>query len=308
MASLEVLRPGMLTTVQDLGRFGQGHLGVPQQGAVDSYALRWALRLAGAPEDAPALEITLMGPALVVREACFAGLAGAELGARLNGDPWPAGESRRLAAGDRIAFGTPDRRGLRAYLAFAGGIAVDCILGSRSTDLQSRVGGLGGRALVTGDVLEVGDGPGIPARAPVPTAILQEAVRVLPGPRDELFPAEALRRLTSEPYTVTPQVDRVGMRLFGPAIHGAPGDIPSEGVPLGAVEILPSGQPIVLLQGRGSIGGYPVLATVISADVPVLAQLRPGDRARFAAVDLPTAQAARRALEENLALPLLSLD
>lgn len=306
MARLRIVRPGMLTTVQDLGRFGQGHIGVPQQGAVDSYALRWAQRLAGNAPTEAALEITLLGPVLEVLDPCFAALAGAELGAQVNGVAWPAGRSLWLKPGDTVAFCSPSE-GLRAYLAFAGGVAGDVVLHSRSTDLQSRIGGHGGRALAAGDLLEVGDGAGQPAIAPVPTAMIKETLRVLPGPRDELFPDDALRQLTSAHYLVTPEADRVGIRLLGPEVGGAPGDIPSEGTPLGGIEILPSGQPIILLQGRGSVGGYPVLATVISADIPATAQMRPGSRLRFDVVDLQAARQARQEVERRLNLPLRPL-
>ncbi len=307
MARLKVVRPGMLTTIQDQGRFGQGHLGVPQQGAIDSYALRWALRLAGAEPLQAALEITLLGPTLEVQDPCFAALAGAEIGAQVNGLPWPTGRSVRLRQGDLITFRAP-AEGLRAYLAFRGGVAGDEVLGSRATDLKSGIGGHQGRALRAGDVLEVGDGGGEPAAAPVATAIMRDRVRVLPGPRDELFPEGALGQLTSGPYRVTPDADRVGMRLIGPEVVGAPGDIPSEGIPLGGIEIVPSGQPIVLLQGRGSVGGYPVLATVISADIPVLAQLRPGSSLRFEVATRAAARLAREEMERNLELPLRPLN
>jgi biotin-dependent carboxylase-like uncharacterized protein len=295
----------MLTTVQDRGREGFGHLGVSQGGAVDSYALRWALRLAGAAAEAAALEITLLGPTLEVQDACFAAIAGAELGARVGDMPWPAGSSRALRAGDVISFAAP-ASGLRAYLAFSGGIAADEVLGSRSTDLVSQVGGLGGRPLRAGDLLEVGDGDGRPARAPVPTARLGDVVRVLGGPRDALFPDGALQALAAGRYRVTAESNRVGMRLAGPPVPGAPGDIPSEGVPLGAVEILPSGQPIVLLQDRGSVGGYPVLATVVSADIPLLAQVRPGEEIAFRPVDRSEAARARQELERDMGRELLA--
>ncbi len=306
MARLKVIRPGMLTTVQDLGRQGWGYLGVSQQGALDPYALRWANRLAGNGSRAAALEITLLGPTLEVLEACFGGFAGAELGLKVNGEPWPAGTSRGLEAGDTLFFGPP-KDGMRAYLAFAGGVQGEELLGSRSTDLPSRVGGFAGRALRAGDIVTVGDLAGNPAVAPVPTAILGNRVRLLAGPRDGLFAPDALHRLTSGPYLVTSHSDRAGMRLSGPEILGAPGGILSEGTPLGGVEIPPSGQPIVLLQGRGSVGGYPILATVISADIPVLAQIRPGSSLSFEEVSRDVARQARREMERSLDLGLRPL-
>ncbi len=306
VARLRVVRPGMLTTVQDHGRHGQGHLGVAQQGALDAYALRWAQRLAGNGPEAAGLEITLLGPTLAVLDPCFGAIAGAELGMKVNGAPWPAGTSRRLLAGDLLSFGPP-LDGLRAYLSFGGGVAGDELLGSRATDLQSGVGGHGGRALRAGDILTVGDLDGEPAAAPVPTAILRDRARVLPGPRDRLFPRDALRQLSSAPYQVTSHSDRVGMRLRGPEVSGAPGSILSEGTPLGGIEIPPAGQPIVLLQGRGTVGGYPILATVIAADIPLLAQLRPGGAVRFAVVSRAEARAAREEMERELLLPLRPL-
>lgn len=304
MAGIRIVRAGLLTTVQDLGRYGYGHLGVPRGGALDASALRWAQRLVGLPKDAAALEITLLGPAMEVRGDTCAGLAGADLGATVNGAPWPPGENRNLRDGDLVAFSGP-REGLRAYLAFCGGIAADRVLGSSSTDLQSAVGGFEGRALRAGDMLVVGDGHEAARRVQGPTMRRDVVVRAMAGPRDAMFGPAALSLLTAEPYRVTQASDRVGMRLEGQGIPDAPGNILSEGVPIGAIEVPPSGQPIVLLHARGTVGGYPVLATAISADLPVLAQKRPGDTFSFVLVGLGQARAAFREQQALLEQPLV---
>ena len=306
MARIRIVQPGLLTTVQDRGRIGYGHLGVTQGGALDGYALRWAQRLLALPATAAALEITLRGPTIQVQGNTSAALTGADLGGAVNGEPWPPGEIRNLQAGAIISFGAP-RRGLRAYLAFRGGVVAERVLQSASTDLQSGVGGHAGRPLRAGDVLEVGDGGVAPVCAPVTTIRMDQVVRVLAGPRHELFPREALSLLTAEPFQVTPAADRVGLRLQGTRIPEAPGSILSEGMPIGAVEVPPDGAPIVLLAGRGTVGGYPVLATAISADLPVLAQKKPGDRFTFVLVTLEEARAALREQEAALQLPLTAV-
>ena len=302
MATLRVLRPGMLTTIQDAGRVGFAHLGFRRQGALDTYALRWALKLAGCGQDGAAIEVTLLGPTLELESGeAWLALAGADLGARLDGETWPPGETRRLRAGQRVTFGPPVE-GLRAYLACTGGIAAAKVLGSRSTDLQGGFGGFAGRALAAGDALELGEATGELWRAPVPTAVLDGDVRVLAGPREDLCGPAALERLTAAPYRVRPDSDRVGLRLQGTPVPGAPGDLLSEGLPVGGVEVPPSGQPIVLLAGRGSVGGYPVPATVITPDLPLLGQVRPGEEIRFVQVTMVEARAARAVLERRLAL------
>lgn len=304
MACIRIVRPGLLTTVQDEGRVGYGHLGVPRCGALDAYALRWAQRLAGEGRGSAVLEVTLLGPTIEILGETSAGLAGADLGASLNGAPWLPGEGRNLCQGDVIGFRGP-RDGLRAYLAFRGGVEADLVLGSRSTDLQSGIGGFHGRPLRAGDVLTVGEGQVSLRRAPLPTMRGGDVVRVIAGPRDGMFPEDALKLLAAAPYAVTTESDRVGMRLQGEPIPKAPASILSEGMPLGAVQVPPSGQPIVLLHARGTVGGYPVLATVITADLPVLAQRKPGEDLRFSVVDLP---AARKALREQSALLEIPLE
>jgi biotin-dependent carboxylase-like uncharacterized protein len=305
MGWIEVRSPGLLTTVQDQGRRGYEHFGVMVGGVLDDYAAAWANRLLGNPPDAAMLEITLVGPTLTVLEGGWAALAGADLQARVDGEPWPPGTARKLLAGSVVSFGRAVR-GARAYLAFAGGLDVPPVLGSRSTDLVSGFGGFFGRALAPGDRIRFGDHEAEPARAPVDTCVWREVVRVLPGVRAERFPPTALERLTQGLFRVSPHSDRVGLRLEGPAVVDTPmpSDAISEAMAVGAVEVPPSGELLVLLKSRGTIGGYATLANVITADLPVLAQLRPGDRVRFTVVGEEQALEAVRSLWATLSRPL----
>lgn len=295
---LRILRPGPLTTVQDLGRHGYQAEGVPVAGALDAPALRLANRLVGnAPDDA-GLEITLMGFEAEALGETVAAVTGADLGARLNGAELPLGVSFRMRPGDRLAFAGP-RAGCRAYLAIAGGVAVPAVLGSRSTDLLGRLGGLAGRSLRAGDVIEAG-----PASAPLDSLAGRRlncdaarlpatdcTVRAVVGPQGDWFSPEALGLFFSRSYEVLPQSDRMGLRLQGPAVPPLPGrELPSEGTPPGSVQVAGDGRPIVLLAGCQTMGGYPKIATVITPDLPLLAQVRPGlNRVRFAAVTLEEA-------------------
>jgi KipI family sensor histidine kinase inhibitor len=277
---IEVLDGGLLTSIQDaIGRPGWRRYGVQAAGALDPDAAVSANRLAGNPDAAALLEITLLGPTLHLPVPATVGLAGADLGATLDGRPLSPGES---GIGREIAFG--DRRnGARAYLAVAGGIAVPAVLGSASTDLRSGFGGLEGRALRQGDRLPIGIGdPGRPIeRRPAPARV--GPIRLLPGPHGDRFEETAFDRMFEAAWTVSARADRMGYRLEGRPIERREGsELPSVGLPLGAVQVPPDGLPIVMLADRPVTGGYPVLACVARADIDRLAQLLPGDPLRFA--------------------------
>lgn len=296
-----VRRPGLQTTVQDLGRPGYQGEGVPVAGAVDPVSLVLANRLVGNPPGAAALEVTILGLELEVLGEVAVALAGADLGARLNGRAVPPGVCLALSRGDRLAFlGGP--RGCRAYLAVAGGVAVPPVLGSRSTDLLGRLGGLGGRPLRAGDVLCAGEAA-VPPRelagrrlrpGALPEYPEETTVRALLGPQEDWFPRAAIARFFSHAYRVTPLSDRMGLRLEGPPVPPEGGrELPSEGTPPGTVQVPGDGQPIVLLPGCQTLGGYPRIAAVITADLHLLGQARPGyTRLRFQAVALEEAHAA----------------
>jgi antagonist of KipI len=299
VSDLVVVDPGLLTTVQDLGRFGHQRVGVPPSGPMDRAAFLVANRLVGNPDAAAALECTIKGPRLEVRQAAVIAVTGAPMGFTVNGEEAPSWTAVGVRPGDVLGFQMASA-GCRAYLAVAGGIDVPLALGSRSTYLRGRLGGLGGRALQKGDILPVGPpAPGAGREGRTVRAALRPAYpaerecRVILGPQDDRFTAEGIRAFLEGPYAVTPQADRMGYRLKGPAITHARGhDIVSDGIPLGGIQVPGEGQPIVLLVDRQTTGGYTKIATVIGVDIGAIGQTRPGQRIRFRRVTLEEAHAA----------------
>ena len=279
--ALTVLATGPLTTVQDGGRPGQGALGIGRSGACDRAAARLANRLVGNDPDAAVLEVTLGG--LVVR--ADADLVVATTGARCSG---AHNAPTALRAGCELQLGLPPT-GLRTYVAVRGGIAVEPVLGSRSTDLLS---GLGPPVVSRDDVLPVGPGrgpmPGVDL-APVPDPPGGEVtVRVLPGPRADWFPSEAAAALTTTAWEVTGESNRIGLRLAGMALERTrTGELASEGMVRGALQVPPSGQPVLFLADPPVTGGYPVIGYVEDADVDRCGQLRPGQTLRFRGAVIP---------------------
>ena len=286
MTEITILRPGMLTTVQDLGRWGQQHLGVPVAGPMDWYSHRLANRLVGNPENAGALEITLLGPELTADADLTCAVAGAAFEVSCGGTRVPVNSPFRLRRGERLSI-RGRTAGTRATLAVAGGLAVVPVLGSRSTSLLSRLGPFGGRQLMTGDVLPVG--PMVPHGAapafhalPLPDGGTK--LRVVTGPHDDRFSEDARRAFLSSRYRVTPDSNRMGYRLDGVVLaQRDAGDMLSDATPIGSLQVPPSGQPILLMADRQTTGGYPKIATVITADLPLAGQLAPGDWIEFVA-------------------------
>ncbi|MFJ9580263.1 biotin-dependent carboxyltransferase family protein [Streptomyces sp. NPDC101191] len=276
-----VVRAGALTTVQDLGRAGHAHLGVPRSGALDPGAVRLVNRLLGNPEDAAVLETTLTGCAVRPRCAVTVVVGGAPCPVRVDGRPTAWGSPVRVGPGKLLDVGTAER-GLRSYVGFGGGVAVDPVLGSRSTDLLS---GLGPAPLADGAVLPLGavaavrgsvDAPAWPG--PPDELVL----RVRLGPRDDWFTPGALRALATRAWRVSPATNRIGLRTEGPALERAVGgELPSEGMVLGAVQVPPDGRPVVFLADHPTTGGYPVVAVVREADLAAAAQAVPGTVVRF---------------------------
>ncbi|GIM97225.1 allophanate hydrolase [Paractinoplanes toevensis] len=274
---ITVVRPGPLTTVQDLGRPGYAHLGVPHSGALDQPALRRANALVGNPPAAAGLETTLMGCALRFERAARVAITGAVATVRLDKVPVD-GEVIDVPAGAVLDVGRATR-GVRSYLAVAGGIAAEPVLGSRSTDTLS---GLGPAKLTDGMTLPIGEltGGSPPARAAA-QAVDELLLGVRRGPRDDWFVAA---ELFASAYTVSPMSNRVGCRLAGSALTRAKaGELPSEGVVLGAVQVPADGQPLIFLADHPTTGGYPVIGVV--DDVTPLAQARPGSTVRFRELD-----------------------
>jgi biotin-dependent carboxylase-like uncharacterized protein len=283
MRALTVLKAGSLTTVQDLGRPGLAYLGVPRSGAVDGPALRLANRLVGNEESAAGLECTLLGVTLRAETALRVAVTGAPAPVTVNGAEIGFGSPLTVKAGAVLRVG-PARTGLRSYLAVGGGIAVPAVLGSRSTDTLS---GLGPAPLRDGDALPVGPEPAHdpePAARPAPPAG-DVVLHAYPGPRVDWFTAAAVETLLAGVYKVSPTSNRVGARLTGPVLARAvAGELPSEGLVLGAVQVPASGEPLVFLADHPTTGGYPVIAVVDPDDLPLLAQARPGTAVRFRAV------------------------
>ncbi|MFC9398381.1 biotin-dependent carboxyltransferase family protein [Streptomyces sp. NPDC057027] len=282
--ALAVVRAGALTTVQDLGRTGYAHLGVPRSGALDPAAVRLVNRLVGNLEDSAVLETTVSGCALRPRCAVTVAVGGAPCPVRVDGRPAAWGTTVRVGAGSVLEVGAAVR-GLRSYVAVGGGIAVAPVLGSRSTDLLS---GLGPAPLAEDTVLPLGPdtGAGVAVDAPPWPGPPDELVlRVRLGPRDDWFTADALRALSTRAYRVSPASNRIGLRLGGPPLERAvAGELPSEGMVLGAVQVPPDGRPVVFLADHPTTGGYPVVAVVREADLGAAAQAVPGTPVRFVPV------------------------
>ncbi|KQX48087.1 MULTISPECIES: biotin-dependent carboxyltransferase family protein [unclassified Streptomyces] len=282
--AVAVVRAGALTTVQDLGRGGYAHLGVPRSGALDPAAVRLVNRLVGNPGTAAVLETTVDGCALRPRCAVTVAVGGAPCPVRVDGRPAAWGASVRVGAGSVLDIGAAVR-GLRAYVAFGGGIDVEPVLGSRSTDLLS---GLGPAPLVSEAVLPLGPVPAGPPPVDVPPwpgppdALV---LRVRFGPRDDWFTGAALRTFATRAYRVSPASNRIGLRLEGPALERAvPGELASEGMVLGAVQVPPDGRPLVFLADHPTTGGYPVIGVVRESDLGTVAQAVPGTPVRFTPV------------------------
>jgi antagonist of KipI len=313
MSHLHVIRPGLQTTVQDLGRWGWQSSGVPVAGPMDPCAHRLANALVGNARDAATLEIALLGPELEFEDARVVAVSGAAFSVTIDGDSVPHGVAWPVTPGRRLRFGARSH-GTRAYLAVSGGIETPAVLGSRATHVVARMGGLTGRALAAGDRVPLGR-----ARLPVtrregdpellPAAIDsvgavrggRARVRVVRGPQLEWFTHAAFDLLQSADYTISIQSDRMGFRLQGPVVpHARSGDMISDATVLGALQVPRSGEPILLMADRQTTGGYPAIASVISADIGIAGQLGPGDAIAFTACEVAEAVAARRAQEHAL--------
>lgn len=303
MSSLLVTKPGMLTTVQDLGRWGYQGVGVPVSGPMDLYSHRLANQLLGNDPAVAALEITLLGPELVAEGELTCAVTGADIAVTIDGRPAPANDPFTLPDGASLRWGARVG-GTRMTLAVRGGFDVPATLGSRAMHLVSRMGPFGGRSLRAGDVLPVGAAPAGPgSHRGVPLDLPQGGarLRILPSVHRDRFTDDAWGLLVRARFTVSPQSNRMGYRLEGPVLtHTAAADILSEAMPHGAIQVPSSGQPILLLAERATTGGYATIANVITADLPVAGQLAPGDWIEFDPVDRDEAIAALRRREAAL--------
>ncbi len=299
---LHIETPGAFTTVQDAGRAGLQAEGVTPAGAADLPSYLRGNLLLGGREDAAALELTLSGPRVTFEGAGAIALTGGDLRPRLNGTPAPMWTALAVRDGDTLSFDGARGRGVRAYLCVSGGIDVPPVLGSRSTCVRAGMGGLDGRALVSGDTLRTGE-PWIgtpravgcvcpPDLRPSDGSVL----RAVAGPQDDLMTPESVETFFSAEWTVTPNSDRMGYRLSGPVLaHRGGADIVSDAVPLGAVQAPGDGQPIVTLADRQTTGGYAKIAVVHALDAACLARKQPGEKVRFARISQETGAELSRA-------------
>lgn len=302
VAYVDVLRPGLLTTVQDLGRRPYQRYGVAVSGAMDPLALRLGNILVGNEEGAAGLEVTLVGPTLRFGAPRIIAVTGGDLEPALNGAPIPLWQTVAVGEGDVLTF-RGCRSGCRAYVAVAGGIDVPTVMGSRSTFMRGGYGGFEGRALQAGDRLPLGK-PRVPVRRllgrrlpgrTIPDYRTARPVRFIPGPQDDAFTPEALETFTTCAYTVSTHSDRMGYRLEGPTLkHRAGADIISDYIPVGAIQVPGNGQPIVLMADCQMTGGYTKIGVVIGVDIPYMAQRKPGDAVTFQPVTVEEAIARWR--------------
>ncbi|HVH63123.1 MAG TPA: biotin-dependent carboxyltransferase family protein [Candidatus Dormibacteraeota bacterium] len=290
---MKVEEPGLLTTIQDLGRPHAVASGVPPGGAMDRFAHNAANLIAGNEMSAATLECTVRGPRLTAITECVIAVTGADFAIRINGHEAPMWSAIALDSGDELAFG-PRRAGARAYIAIAGGVAGDRWLGSLSTYLMVGQGGMGGRPLAAGDVISTA----VPAESRVQSGSMPLALRptysdhtlrVIGGPHLSRLTSERRAQLFGSVFTLAPDSNRMGYRLDGPRLEVAGPELLSFGLVAGSVQLPSGGQPILLMADHQTAGGYPVVAVLVSASMPVAAQLLPGDELRFEEIDLETA-------------------
>jgi antagonist of KipI len=304
VSPLHVHDAGPLTTIQDLGRPGYLRVGIPASGPMDRDAFVVANRLVGNAESAAGLECTLIGPRVEFDDDRVVAVTGAEMTVTLDNAEAPRWRAFRVKAGDVLKMGSA-RSGVRAYLAISGGVETPPALGSRATYLRGQLGGLHGRALRKGDRLPLGVSAGtrlgVARGGRIPDYASEPEIRVILGPQDDRFSAAGIAAFLGGPYEMLPQSDRMGARLRGPFVEHTRGhDIVSDGIPLGGIQVVGDGQPIVLLVDRQSTGGYTKIATVCSFDVGRIGQLKPGQRLRFRRISVAEAHAELGARQAEL--------
>ena len=295
MSAILVQAPGLFTTVQDLGREGFGQMGVSASGAADPISLRIGNRLVRNADGAAAVEMTLIGGAFTFERAAVIAVTGADFGPSLEGIPLTMWTSVEIQKGQTVALG-PSSSGARAYLCVQGGIAVEPFLGSASTHVLSGLGGFEGRALCRGDRLDLGACNSLFRKRSLSPKVLErlqprKTVRVTDGPQGDWFANSSWKMLCENAFRVAEQSNRMGIRLEGTPIPiNASREMITEGVSLGAIQVPPSGLPIILFVEQQTTGGYPKIATVISADLHSLGQLRPRDAIRFERIAMSEAR------------------
>lgn len=302
--TIRVAKPGLFTTVQDRGRFGYAHLGISPAGAADALSLRIANLLVGNDEYAPVLEMTLLGATLEFAEPAIVAIIGATCECRMGTKSIPANTAVQVNAGEALQCGSTTD-GARSYLAVQGGFDVPLIMGSASTDVRGGFGGFQGRRLQNGDLLRVGNRGNKQVRR-LPAGTIESLRRVGPmrvtrGSQQDWFSPESYAKFLASSYVVSEQSDRAGLRLKGEAVTPREqAQLLTDGIPLGAIQVPPDGQPIILFVDQQTAGGYPKIASVVAADMHRIGQLRPRDEVRFSEVSIVEAVEAFREQEHWL--------
>ena len=303
---IQIINPGPLTSVQDAGRFGYMEYGITSSGVMDMDAYRTVNKLVGNHEGEAVLEATLMGPTFQVSGEGLIAFYGADMPATLDGAPLERGKAYLVKDGQTVAFGMA-KSGVRAYIAFAGGIDVPVVMGSRSTNMKCEIGGYQGRKLAAADILPIADPKEgrkkweklMKQSVPAKDYPSQISVRVVLGPQDDYFTKKGLDTFLHTGYQVSPQSDRMGIRFLGEAIEGVSSmDIVSDGITFGSIQITSEGLPIILMADHQTTGGYAKIATVVTEDLCKLAQARPGDHVAFEAVPVEAVSFINELIQE----------
>ena len=295
---MNIIKAGPLTTIQDAGRFGYMKYGIGESGAMDKNSYLKVNKLVGNNRGEAVLEATLMGPTLSFGEDALLAFMGADVSADVEGKTMERGRCYQILAGQKVTFGLA-KKGVRLYIAIAGGIDVEPVMGSRSTNLKCRLGGYQGRKLIDGDVIRTGKADYsektikklLKRKIPAEQYSDNLNIRVIMGPQDDYFTQMGKNTFLEEEYKVTTESDRMGIRLLGPSIESENGmDIVSDGITFGSIQVTSAGLPIILMADHQTTGGYAKIATVIKEDLPSLAQARPGDTIRFVRVGIEDIQ------------------
>lgn len=307
MGKIKIIKPGLLTTVQDLGRYGYQQYGVTVSGAMDHVSPRLANILVGNDEGEGLLEITMLGPEIEFLDEMVIAITGGDLQPMLNGQGMVMAKSLLVQKGDKLSF-KGMKKGCRSYIAFSGGVDLPPLMGSKATYTRGGIGGYEGRSLKAGDILTIGNG-----REPLTSLVGREVqeefyeykntieVRVVLGPQEEAFTEKGIKTFLSNSYTVTNECDRMGYRLEGETIeHKDGGDIISDGIAMGAIQVPSHGKPIIMMADRQTTGGYTKIGNVITVDLPKVAQAKPGDKIVFKEVTLEEAHRLLRELEGRI--------
>lgn len=305
MREIKILNPGLLTTVQDIGRWGYQRYGMSVAGAMDHFSTRVANLLVGNDENEGVLETTFMNPEIQFKCDEVISITGGDMKPKINGQSVPMWTSILVREDDKLRF-SGATEGIRTYIAFSSGIDISEIMNSKSTFLKGKVGGFEGRKLSKGDMIPLGNKEILNTGSYVPQKFIldyknEELIRVVLGPQDDYFSKEGIDTFLNSEYKITSEADRMGYRLDGPKIdHTGEADIISDGIVFGSIQVPGHGSPIIMMADRQTTGGYTKIGTVISPDLSKLAQMKPGDKMRFQRVDIDEAQKIYRDHEKKI--------